>query len=80
MLDDLSKARATLLAKYGGYSHRYIAEVVLNDWDRKTVKAVSRYLQSRKIRVTEFRDGNTKEAQARSREILRRKRKYRRTA
>lgn len=73
-MDKLSKLRAELLATYGGFSHRYIAKLVLcggkEDPSEKEVRLVSRHLRKVQLSVRAYRSGETGPARRHVQSIL----------
>jgi hypothetical protein len=65
-LDDIRKWKAESLAKFGGFSHRFIASLVFEKtMGRVTVKEVaciSSFLSRSGIKVSDWRNGNTVQA------------------
>ena len=66
-LDDLKKWRIEMLAKFGGFSRRYIAAQVfgsaINRADRGELACISGYLRRLGIKLRDWRDGLTVAAQ-----------------
>lgn len=63
-LNDSQAWRAQMLARNGGFSHRFIAKFVLHkvsldDVERDEIRAVQAALAHDKVRVTDWRNGLT---------------------
>ena len=67
-LDDFAKWKIEQLAKFGGFSHRYIASIVFGKSLERILPAelasVAYVLHSREIHVTDWRNGITPQASA----------------
>lgn len=73
MLNDFQKWKIELLGKYGGFSYAYIAATIfeksLYKVTEKEVRLVGAWLYKNKIRVTDWRDARTSQAQMYAREV-----------
>lgn len=72
-LDDLKKWRIEMLAKFGGFSQRYIASVVFgnhfNTVEPEEIRCVSSYLSRLGIKLRDWRNGFSVSAQSYAKEV-----------
>ena len=72
-LDDLKKWRIEMLAKFGGFSRRYIASVVFgNPFEvvpLPDIACVSRHLHNSNIQLKNWRNGKSPVASAYARDV-----------
>jgi len=84
-LDDIKKWKAENLAKFGGFSHKFIASLIFQKpIDRVTDKeraCIASYLCRHDIRISDWRNGKTVSARQYAREKVssRRERERRKT-
>lgn len=81
-LDDFIRWKITQLAKYGGFSHRYIASLVFEKpfgrVSAQEVACVAGYLSRHKIRVSDWRRGKTAQASSFAQKAIKPKQKDKR--
>lgn len=78
-LDDLSKWRAEMMGRYGGFGHRYIASYIfgkpLARVGQDDISCVSSYLHRIGVRVVDWRQGRTSVASEYADHVTRYKRR-----
>lgn len=74
-LDDLIKWRIEMLAKFGGFSHKYIASIVFDTTfgrvDKLKTQCISGFLSRQGIRLSNWRNGFSTQSQVYSKQISR---------
>ena len=72
-LDDLKKWRIEMLARFGGFSRRYIASEVfgssLKGASKSELVCISSYIKRIGVRLRDWRDGLTISAQAHAKNV-----------
>jgi hypothetical protein len=78
-LDDFTKWKIEMLARFGGFAHRYIASVIfekpLGRVTINEIRVVSGFLHRNKMKVSDWRRGRTPMAVAYAQKVTRPKAK-----
>lgn len=76
-LSDLQKWQMISLAKFGGFSHKYITQLTLGEASESAVGCVSGYLHRNGVLVMNWRNGESSQAKLYAKSQMKPKRKIR---